>query len=332
MRLSAWACYRFSRNPFQTPGLEIQQVSSSHTPTELWRACWTVNGSPFCSEGIIEEAGNYFYLPESAVHLRAFLEMLGTLDWEPLQVLADWKALPAALPVLRPLSTASAARFVPPPARDEQGVNLAVSPSRTRYPPSFPFFSPYSTLITRVRPSARKGTMPVARRIHLQFFLCALELLTNKLAGHLSIRINSDARVICTKAQQQYAVQSSLQTVLLGVSRSSENRGTRQVQWNVLVAPLLPSMTRWRNWDCLLVVSTRFTGRERKFFFVSKQNEMVTKERSNAFECSESRAQKNRPAEEVSSDQRTRTLKRGGRRVLLPSIAGTVSNAERSWW
>jgi hypothetical protein len=80
---------------------------------------------------------------------------------------------------------------------------------------------------------------------------------------------------------------------------------------------------------CLLVVSTRFTGRERKFFFVSKQNEMVTKEQSNAFECSETRAQQNRTAEEVSSDQRTRTLKRGGRRVLLPSIAGTVSTAER---
>jgi hypothetical protein len=195
----------------------------------------------------------------------------------------------------------------------------------------FQFFSPYSPFITRVRPSARKGMMRVARRIHLQFFLCVLKLLTNKLAGHLSIRINSDARVICTKAQKQYAVQSSLQTVLLGVSRSSGNRGTRQLQSNVLVAHLLPSMTSWRNWDCL-VVSTRFTGKERKCFFVSKQNETVTKEQSNAFEYSESRAQQNRTAEEVSSDQRTRTLKRGGRRVLLPSIAGTVSNAERSWW
>ncbi len=58
-------------------------------PKSLLVKCWTVNGSPFCSEGIIEEAGNYFYLPVSAVHLRAFLGTLGTLDWEPLQVLAD---------------------------------------------------------------------------------------------------------------------------------------------------------------------------------------------------------------------------------------------------
>ncbi|CAK9223142.1 unnamed protein product [Sphagnum troendelagicum] len=43
---------------------------------------------------------------------------------------------------------------------------------------------------------------------------------------------------------------------------------------------------------------------------------MVTKEQSNAFECSESRAQQNRTAEEVSSDQRTRTLKRGGRSII----------------
>lgn len=58
-------------------------------PKSLLVKCWKVNGSPFRSEGIIEAAGNYFYLPVSAVHLRAFLETLGTQDWEPLQVLAD---------------------------------------------------------------------------------------------------------------------------------------------------------------------------------------------------------------------------------------------------